>query len=247
MSLYDRRNSGICTIRTFRNLTRYQTTLPWKDHPAGGTLYQLIQYGTRFPLAEFDIQDAIGWKKRTVQNQITQILLKSALKPSITMGHIKRKNKKIRVWSLDSKYHGANFDHVHELMLNSHYLSKYGHGMTSPEVVTQKLLTEIFDEYEWKFTGKTILPNRIGNCYPDFRHKKFPFLIEVFGDYWHGRLITGKDPERHEREKIEYYESINYNCLVIWEKELKNLEKVKLKILQYYDDCMNNVKKIKVA
>ena len=39
-------------------------------------------------------------------------------------------------------------------------------------------------------------------------------LIELFGDYWH----QGDDPQ----ERIAHFEKYGFQCLVIWESELKN-------------------------
>ena len=237
MSFYDSRNSGIGTIRGYKYLTRVQITTPWEDHPCAGTLYKLIEYGTKFAITEFDISDMIGWGKRTIQNQINQILLKSCLKQSISYIKIRQGGEQRRAWKLDSKYSDGCFTTIHELMLGSHYMSKYN-GMTSPEFVVNNLLKEMFKN-QWEYTGKVILPNRIGQCYPDFTNIDTNSIIEVFGDYWHGPLITVKNPESHERDKIEHYKKHNFKCLVIWEKELKNIDCVKEKILKFHESINN--------
>jgi predicted transcriptional regulator len=45
------------------------------------------------------------------------------------------------------------------------------------------------------------------------------FVIEVFGDYWHGEG-RGLDPEEHFQNVLESYESAGVSCLILWEHEL---------------------------
>lgn len=64
----------------------------------------------------------------------------------------------------------------------------------------------------------------VGRLNPDFKNnngeKK---VIEVFGDYWH----KGEDP----KDRIDAFGRLGYDCMVIWEHELKNpnsvIEKIK--------------------
>ena len=61
-------------------------------------------------------------------------------------------------------------------------------------------------------------------------------VIEHFGNYWHGENKTGKKNEIHEAEVIEDYKKMGKECLVIWEKELKqNIELVKEKIENFIE------------
>lgn len=48
-------------------------------------------------------------------------------------------------------------------------------------------------------------------------------MIELYGDYWH----DGDDPE----ELISQYKDIGFDCLVLWESEVKNdIEDVLLRV-----------------
>jgi hypothetical protein len=103
---------------------------------------------------------------------------------------------------------------------------------------SEKLLDELFQQ---------LLPNRIkyigdgkdedsiiaGKC-PDFiftdGQKK---IIEFFGDFWHGEGRTGVPNEQHEQERIDLFAKEGYQTLIIWEHELKNLDKVKRNVLQF--------------
>jgi hypothetical protein len=89
-----------------------------------------------------------------------------------------------------------------------------------PETIILNLLNQMYPN-DWKYTGDFSFT--INGKNPDFTNingqKK---LIELFGDYWH----RGQNPE--DRKKI--FREFGYDTLVIWERELKNLTKVKFKI-----------------
>jgi hypothetical protein len=53
---------------------------------------------------------------------------------------------------------------------------------------------------------------------PDFRVSGKRMVIEVFGDRYH--------PRREAGEIIELYASAGYECLVVWEHEMRDLESV---------------------
>jgi hypothetical protein len=73
----------------------------------------------------------------------------------------------------------------------------------------------------------------------DWINEKDKKIIEFFGDWWHGeehRANRNKDftsNEIHEESRINFYKVKNYDCLIIWENELKNIEKLKIKILKF--------------
>lgn len=77
---------------------------------------------------------------------------------------------------------------------------------------------------EWKYTGDFSLVIN-GKC-PDFINcngqKK---IIELFGDYWH----RGDDP----KDRTAVFEPFGYSTLVIWERELKNANKVIFRIHKF--------------
>lgn len=84
------------------------------------------------------------------------------------------------------------------------------------EIFLDNILQENFpNEWEYVGNGKLIINGLI----PDFANingKKQ--LIELFGDYWH------KDDNPEDR--INKFAELGYTCLVIWESELKDIEKV---------------------
>lgn len=99
-----------------------------------------------------------------------------------------------------------------------------------PEKLLNKLLKKVLSkEYKFVGDGKVIL----GGFCPDFINvngqKK---IIELYGDYWHNL------PDWTERDKrrLIAYNKFGYKTLIIWEHELKNLNKVKNKIRKFNYD-----------
>lgn len=69
---------------------------------------------------------------------------------------------------------------------------------------------------------------------PDFIIKNQRVVIEVFGDYWH----KGEDPNI----LIRNYNEIGYDCLVLWESDIKSRTHESIKEL--IDSFINQLKKI---
>jgi len=80
------------------------------------------------------------------------------------------------------------------------------------------------NEYKYVGDGEFILA---GKC-PDFVNvngqKK---IIELYGNYWH-KGETGKD-------RINLFRQYGYETLIVWEKELKNLEELGSRILTFHE------------
>ena len=76
----------------------------------------------------------------------------------------------------------------------------------------------------FEFTGKGKVV--IGGKVPDFANingKKQ--LLELFGDYWH----KGQNPQ----DRIDKFAKFGYQCLVIWEYELKDSKTLVHKISEF--------------
>jgi G:T-mismatch repair DNA endonuclease (very short patch repair protein) len=66
----------------------------------------------------------------------------------------------------------------------------------------------------------------LGGKIPDFVNingKKQ--IIELYGDYWH----RGENPQ----ERINFFKGYGWDTMVVWEKELKNFEHLKIKIVSF--------------
>jgi len=92
------------------------------------------------------------------------------------------------------------------------------------ELQLQNILDEIQPD-EWIFVGdgKVIIE---GFC-PDFiNNNGKKLIIELFGNYWH--TLSGS--EETDKRRLVAYTKMGYKTLIIWEKELKEPNKVKTKI-----------------
>jgi G:T-mismatch repair DNA endonuclease (very short patch repair protein) len=92
-----------------------------------------------------------------------------------------------------------------------------------PEQLLNKLLQELFpNEYKYVGDGSVI----IGYKNPDFINvngqKK---IIELYGDYWH----RNDNPQK----RIDLFSKHGYQTLIIWEHELKDIEKLRTKLERF--------------
>lgn len=110
-----------------------------------------------------------------------------------------------------------------EYIINNPEVLKRMLRFNSPNKSELKLLDILNDTYpnEWKFVGdgSFIID---GKC-PDYincNNKKL--IIELFGERWHEKS--------EEEQRKEIFKKFGYNTLIIWFKELKNIEKLKEKL-----------------
>ena len=93
-----------------------------------------------------------------------------------------------------------------------------------PETIILNLLNKLFPK-EYKFTGDYSLI--INGKNPDFVNcngqKK---IIELAGDYWHEKS--------YNKDRAKVFKPFGYKTLVIWEHELKNINKVIKKIERFH-------------
>ena len=89
------------------------------------------------------------------------------------------------------------------------------------EIFLNKLLPK---QYKFVGDGKIIL----GGFCPDFINcngqKK---IIELFGNYWH------RNTQKRDKIRINTFKNYGYKTLIIWERELKSIDKVKNRILEF--------------
>ena len=82
-----------------------------------------------------------------------------------------------------------------------------------PELNLDSILQKYFPN-EWKYVGNGEVI--IGRKCPDFINiNGRKQIIELFGNYWHFGLFC-------EAEKIYHYKQYGFDCLIIWETEIKN-------------------------
>lgn len=98
------------------------------------------------------------------------------------------------------------------------------------------LLNSILQEHypnDWKYVGDGDVI--IGGKCPDFINingKKA--IIEMNGDYFHSEERTGRTRKDEEKQRIDHFKEYGYKTLIIWERELENIDKVIDKIGEIY-------------
>lgn len=108
------------------------------------------------------------------------------------------------------------------------------HKQTKPEKSVEVILNELYpNEYKYVGSSGSIVLN---HCVPDFininSQKK---VIEVFGDYWHGLERTGRTKVEEEVQRINKYATIGFDCLVIWEHEIKSANVIRQRIEMFHN------------
>ena len=98
------------------------------------------------------------------------------------------------------------------------------------EIKLMEILNELFPN-EFEYTGDFSF--WVGTKNPDFKHKNDKKVIELFGDYWHSEEVTGINERLHEIERTNHFEQYGYNVLIIWENEIKNIERIKQKLINF--------------
>lgn len=93
------------------------------------------------------------------------------------------------------------------------------------ELILLNLLNKLFNN-KWKYTGDFSFCIN-GKC-PDYTHNTEKKLIELYGDYWH----QGQNPQY----RIDFFKKEGYETLVIWEHELKDMNKVKERLFSFVEE-----------
>jgi G:T-mismatch repair DNA endonuclease (very short patch repair protein) len=95
-----------------------------------------------------------------------------------------------------------------------------------PEKLLKKLLSKISKDYKYVGNRSFI----IDGFNPDFVNingqKK---IIELFGTYWHKRPGVIK----RDRRRIKSYKKLGYKTLIVWEHELKTINKLRKKLERF--------------
>jgi len=91
----------------------------------------------------------------------------------------------------------------------------------------------ISNEYKFCGGGDVVLGGRIPDWINCNGKKK---LIELFGNYWHGKKRTGKSREKVKKERCGYFKQFGFDTLIVWENELADLAKLQSKIIDFNED-----------
>lgn len=136
--------------------------------------------------------------------------------------HSKKTIKKISK-SLKGRKNIVHSNFMKRLWSDSNYVRKQIKSRfkrpTKPELELINIIKQNRLPYKYVGDGEFILG---GKC-PDFLNvngqKK---VIEVFGDYWH--------KNDNPRDRINFFKKYGFDCLIIWEHELRNKDLIFQKI-----------------
>lgn len=93
---------------------------------------------------------------------------------------------------------------------------------TKPELILKGVLDRNLPQFQ--YNGDLRLGIIVGGLIPDFPNvngKKE--IIELYGDYWHSTKVIGDNWRRSELGRIMTYNSLGWECLILWEHEVKGL------------------------
>jgi len=98
------------------------------------------------------------------------------------------------------------------------------------------------DQYEYTGDGGMV----IDGMSPDFTNRNgAKKVIDFFGKFWHSERITGKDEWQERADRIRRFARQGYACLIIESDELKNKERLMVKIKAFHKrDVHRQVEKV---
>ncbi len=118
-----------------------------------------------------------------------------------------------------------------ERFLDESWLEKFSKACRVKPNKVELILKEFLDKLlpkEYKYVGD--FKFWVSGKNPDFVHTSENKIIELFGNYWHSEKITGMPEKVHEKELVDHYKNSGFETLIVWEKELKNLDDLKERI-----------------
>jgi len=118
-----------------------------------------------------------------------------------------------------------------ERFLDEEWLKKYAEAQKAKPNKSELILNDFLNRLcpkEYKYVGD--FKFWVNGKNPDFVHVNKDKIIELFGDYWHSKKVTGISEKVHEKELIDHYKNSGFETLIIWERELRNLDSLKERI-----------------
>lgn len=141
----------------------------------------------------------------------------------------KIKEAKLKLWQ-DPEYRNRRSKETKELWLLPEFIVKQMKARHVKPNKAEEFLTILFQKLlpnQWKYTGdgldKSVI---IAGKVPDFMNiagqKK---IIELFGEPFH-------EPEE-EQQRIDLFKQCGYQTLIVWYRELENMEKLIEKVTKF--------------
>lgn len=158
---------------------------------------------------------------------------------------IKNKYHMIKEWSNSNSYYGSKewkiknsegikkvWNDKKSVYHTSSYWKNRAKGENLKPNKPESLLIEVFKilNLNYQFVGDYKI--WINGKNPDFINEENKKIIEFFG-WRHTEEATGMPNNQHEQERIDHFKKNGYDCLVIWENELKIMNNIINKIITF--------------
>lgn len=209
------------TVTITRKLKKYN--IPLRSLSESRILWGNVKYNGSSPSLKFkitrDTLEELYSTKHYTSNEIAKMYNVST---STVLDALSRYKIPVRSASETMKINGYydNLKHVNKHNTDSSYFNRYPN---IPELKMFYILQKISPNM-WEYVGNG---DRIidGLC-PDFICENDKKIIEVFGDYWHDDNKRNLDKRRTQVGRTSVFNQMGYDLLIIWEYELKDIDKV---------------------
>jgi very-short-patch-repair endonuclease len=224
---WNKNKTGIYSEETLKRMSEYRRKINKEKHPWFGRHHtdiskkQMSESGKKKKLSEAH-KKKIGEKSK---GRKWSLETRDKMKKARVGWHHKIETKQKQSELLKKLWRDPEYI---KKQLNSHNIFP-----NKPETVIIDVLSEQLPNM-WKFSGDFSV--WVDGKNPDFVNENEKLIIEMFGDFWHGEKHRRHNYSdfstnyEHELQRIQHFEKNGYRCLVIWEHELENIEKVKEKI-----------------
>ena len=234
-----RGNLGKTRNEDTKNKIRETVKRQWDDSNSIYNTENFKNNRTKYHKSRIGIQ-----RKEETKQKISKGQIKNWNDPDHTFNsndfRLKLSNKHREIWEdLESSYNSIERSNkisksIRKLFKDPEFQRKYQNGlkvkMNKVEKEIEKLLLQL-EIYSFEFVGD--FKFWINGKNPDFINKEDKKIIEFFGTHWHGEELTGISNKEHEQNRIQHFEKEGYKVLIIWENELKNVNFLKEKILEF--------------
>jgi very-short-patch-repair endonuclease len=145
----------------------------------------------------------------------------------------------------DPKYRRSGIEHLQDISVLGVQKQSIQTYMNYPERRVSYILRNTCPG-EFHYNGNFRMKTALNGLVPDFVNvngkKK---VIEVFGNYWHGKAKTGTTKSGESRKRINRFKSVGYDCLILWEKDiLCDIDGTKQKIENFVHNPDTDIVKV---
>jgi len=108
------------------------------------------------------------------------------------------------------------------------YLKSISRKKSKPEKELEIILNNLFPN-EYKFVGLgDFFIKRFNPDFININGKKK--IIELYSDYWHNL----PEYKKRDKKRLKTYKKYGYDTLIVWQKELEDIDNLKNKLIQFH-------------